>query len=110
MLNVGQRHRRLANINPVLVQSNIIVTLPPTCRYHTCMYVAYDRPGRHEVFARCWYSVGPQSAALDRRCTALGGRISCFVHWPGVDLVPGRRRRRWTSIESALGLFLLFAG
>ena len=66
------------------------------------MYVAYDRPGRHEAFARCWYSVGPQSAALDRRCTALGGRISCFVvlflvdstHWPSVDLVPGRRRRQ----------------
>ena len=30
------------------------------------MYVAYDRPGRHEAFARCWYSVGPQSAAQDR--------------------------------------------
>ena len=36
------------------------------------MYVAYDRPGRHEAFARCWYSVGPQSPAL-------GGRISCFA-------------------------------
>ena len=29
-LNVGQRHRRRANINPPLVQS--IVTVPPTCR------------------------------------------------------------------------------
>ena len=36
------------------------------------MYVAYDRPGRHEAFARFWYSVGPQSSAL-------GGCISCFV-------------------------------
>ena len=42
------------------------------------MYVAYDRPGRHEVFARCWYSVGPQSAALDRRCTGVGWTYILF--------------------------------
>ena len=30
-LNVGQRHRRRANINPALLQS--IVTLPPACMY-----------------------------------------------------------------------------
>ena len=41
----------------------------------------------------------------------LGGRISCFVVMtPSVDLVPGRRRGRWTGIESALGLCLPFAG
>ena len=88
-----------------------------------CMYVAYDRPGRHEEFARWWYSAGPQSAAPDRRCTGVvwtnvlfccdddGGYCSVdSTHWPSVDLVQGRRWRRWTSIESALGLFLLFAG
>ena len=39
---------------------------------------------------------------------ALGGRDDdggyCSVdttHWPSVDLVRGRRRRRWTGIESA---------
>ena len=72
--------------------------------------------GLGTVLAHClrrWIGVVP----------ALGGRISCFVvmtmggycsvdqtHWPSVDLLPGRRRRRWTGIESALGLFLLFAG
>ena len=84
------------------------------------MYVAYDRP-RHEAFAQCWYSVGPQSAALDRRCTGVGWTYILFccdydgsycsvdsTHWPSVDLVPSRRRRWWTGIESALGLFLLF--
>ena len=30
-LNVGQRHRRRANINPALIQS--IVTIAPACRY-----------------------------------------------------------------------------
>ena len=44
------------------------------------MYVTYDRPDRHEVFARCWYSVGPQSVRrLIGFVPALGGRISCFV-------------------------------
>ena len=23
-----------------------------------CIHVAYDRPGRHEAFARCWVDVG----------------------------------------------------
>ena len=86
------------------------------------MYVAYDRPVRHEAFAQCWYSVGPQSAALDRRCAGIGWTYVLFccdddgghrsvdtTHWPSVDLMPGRRRRRWTGNESALGLCLLFA-
>ena len=38
-LNVGQRHRRPANINPALVQS--IVPVPPACRYR-----------QHEVLTR----------------------------------------------------------
>ena len=75
-LNVGQRHRRPANINPALVQS--IVTVPPTF-----IYVACDRPGRHEAFARCWYSVGPQSAA---QTYILGGSALCR-HWVDVYLV-----------------------
>ena len=87
-----------------------------------CMYVAYDRPASHEAFAQCWFSVGPQSAALDRRCTSVGWTYILFccdddkgycsvntTHWPSVDLVPGWRRRRWTGIESALGLCLSFA-
>ena len=52
-----------------------------TVRKHAgtfCMYVAYDRPGRHEAFARFWYSVGPQSAALDRRCTGVGWTYILF--------------------------------
>ena len=119
-LNVGQRHRRRANINPALVQSSM--TLPPTCRY-LCMYVPHDCPGRHEAFARCWYSVGSQYAALDRRCTGFGWTYILFccdddggycsvdsTHWPSVDLVPGQHRRRWTGIASALGLFHSFAG
>ena len=43
------------------------------------MYVTYDRPGRHEAFARCLYSVGPQSAALDRRYTGVGWTYIFFV-------------------------------
>ena len=87
------------------------------------MYVAYDRPGRHEVFAWCWYSVGPQSGALDWRCTDIGWTYILFccdddrgycsvdwTHWPSVDLVSGWRCRQWTGIDSALGLFLFFAG
>ena len=88
-----------------------------------CMYVAYEHPGRHETFVQCWYSVGPYTAALDRRCTGVGRTYILFccdddggfcsvdtTQWPSVDLVPGQRRRRWTGIESALGLCLSFAG
>ena len=70
-------------------------------------------PGAGKLLAhslRRWISIVP----------ALGGRISCFVvmtiggycsvdtaHWPSVDLVPSRRRMRWTGIESAIGLVSL---
>ena len=51
------------------------------------------------------YPAGSQTRDVD------GGYCSVdSMHWPSVDLVPGRRRRRWTGIESASGLFLLFAG
>ena len=86
-----------------------------------CM--AYDRPGRHKAFTQCWCSVGPQSAALNRRCTGVGWTYILFccdddggycsvdtTHRPSVDLVSGQRHRRWTGIESALGLCLTFAG
>ena len=43
------------------------------------MYVAHDRPGRHEAFAWCWYSVGPQSQRWIGVVPALGGLISCYV-------------------------------
>ena len=110
-VTVGQRHRRRANINPALVQS--IVTVPPTCRYF-CMHVAYDRPAGMKrspgVGTVLVHSLRRRNGVVP----ALGGLISCFVvmtmgdiaqwteHWPGVDLVPGRRRRRWTGIESAV--------
>ena len=70
------------------------------------MWPSYDRPGRCETFAQYWYSAGPQSVALDQHllfcCCNDGGYHSVglnMTHWPSVDLVPGRRRRRWTSIE-----------
>ena len=87
------------------------------------MYVAYDLPNRHEAFAQCWYSVGPQSAALDQRCTGVGWTYVLFccdddggycsvntTHWTCDDFMLGRRRRLLTGIESALGLCLLFSG
>ena len=43
------------------------------------MHVAYDRPGRHEAFAQCWYSVGHSLWCCIGVVPALGGRISCFV-------------------------------
>ena len=83
------------------------------------MYVAYDRPGKHEAFAQCWHTI----CGLDRHCTGVGWTYILFccdddggycsvdtTHWPSVDLMPGRHRRQWTGIESALGLCLLFAG
>ena len=116
-LNVGQRHRRGSTLTQLWFKAS------RPYREHAgtfCMYVAYDRPCRQGAFARCWYSVDPKSAALDRRCTGVGWTYILFccddvggccsvdsTHWPSVDLVPGCR---WTGIESALGLFLLFAG
>ena len=55
-------HRRLTNIEPGGCNNSCLL----------CLYVANDRPGRHETFARCLYSVGPQSAALYRRCSGVG--------------------------------------
>ena len=77
--------------------------------------------------SKCSPDVGTVLAHSLRRwigvVPALGGRISCFVvmtigaiaQWtprigrPSVDSMPGWRRRRWNGIESAMGLFLLFA-
>ena len=76
------------------------------------MHVAYDRPGRHEAFA----GVGAVLAGVGCTyilfcCDVDGGYCSVdTTHWPSAALVPGRRRMRRTGIESALGLFLLFAG
>ena len=69
------------------------------------MYVAYDRPNRHEAFAQCWYSASPQSAALDRPCFGVGWTYVLFccdddgaycsvdtTHWPSVDLMPSLNR------------------
>ena len=84
------------------------------------MYVAHDRPGRYEALVLCWPTFCSAGSALCRRWVDVylvlcgdddGGY--CLVDtmlWPSLDLVPGRRRRRWTGIESALGLFLSFAG
>ena len=55
-LNVGQRHRQRANINPALVQS--ILPVPPACRYR-----------QHEVLTVTeWIlaSTGDAGPALDR--------------------------------------------
>ena len=103
-VNVGQHHKRRANINPALVQS--IVTVPPTCRY--ILYVCTKRsPGVAIVLAhslRHWMGVGWTYILLC--CDDDGGYSSVdSTHWPSVDLVTGQRRRRWTAIESALGLF-----
>ena len=115
-LNVGQRHRRLANINPAMVQSIVAAAaymqVPFVCMWLMIVPAGTKHsPGVGTLLAhslRCWIGIVP----------ALGGRIFWFVvmtmvdstHWPSVDLMPGWRRRRWTGIESALGLFLLFAG
>ena len=62
------------------------------------MYVAYDRPGRHEAFVRCWYSVGPQSVELDRRCTGVGWRWVASVVGGGPAL-----NRHWACFSCLLG-------
>ena len=62
-LNVGQRHRRRANINPALVQS--IVPVPPACRY--C---------QHEVLTRAeWILASTGDAA--QLLTVIGSVSAC---------------------------------
>ena len=115
---------RVTDGGPTLTQFRFKASWP-YCKYAGpfCMYVVYDRPGRHEAVAQCWYSVGPHSAALELRCTGVGWRYILFCYdddggycsvdtmlRPSLDLVPGLRRRWWISIESALGLCLSFAG
>ena len=61
-LNVGQRHRRRANINPALVQST--VPLPPACRYL-----------QHEVLTRTeWIltSTGDDGPTFNRHRFGVG--------------------------------------
>ena len=106
-LNVGQRHRRRANINPALVQS--IVTVPPACMHQQhevliriiCLLASTGDAG--PAFNRNWvdvgllsqpdqllspsnktfvshlYSAGPTSSTLAQHCTNV---IQMFcVYW-----------------------------
>ena len=160
-LNVGQRHRWRANINPALVQSysdelpyeymlalcttdtesesDEATSRWPFVRPDPCLSSKHrDRTANMQVpfvcmalmivpaGTKCSPAVGTvlsHRLRLDRRCTGVGWTYILFccdddgcycsvdsTHWPSVDLVPGRRRRRRTGIESASGLFLLFAG
>ena len=96
--NVGQRHRRRANINPALVQS--IVTVPPTCRYllYVCgLWSSQQARSLRPVLVQCWPTVCDAGSALNRRwveyilfcCDDDGGYCSVdSTHWPSVDLVP----------------------
>ena len=111
-LNVGQSHRRWANINPALVQS--IVTVPPICMYllYVCgLWSSRQARSVRPVLVQCWPTVCGAGWRCTGQCNDDGGYCSVdMTHWPSLDLVPGRLRRRWTGIESALGLCLSFAG
>ena len=98
-LNVGQRHRRRAYINPAFVQS-IVRVLQPAWRRPTDY--SWMDTSQHR---RRWPNIGSVSA-----CTA----------WPAAQQTRGiesmlvfmlcQRRRRWARIGPALGQRLVFAG
>ena len=66
-LNVGQRHRRRASINPALVQS--IVPIPPICRYllYVCgLWSSRQARSLRPVLLQCWPTIC-SAGALYRR-------------------------------------------
>ena len=66
-LNLGQRHRRRANIKPALVQS--IVTVPQTCRYlfYVCgLWSSRQARSGRTVLVQCWPTVCGAGSALYR--------------------------------------------
>ena len=80
-LNVGQRHRRRANINLALVQS--IVPVPPACQYgqhevltrvewilasKLLLNAAQQKPGVEPV----WFDAGPASQTVGQHWTSIG--------------------------------------
>ena len=97
-LNVGQRHRRRANINPALVQS--IVTVPPVCMHPQhevlirteCLLAskcfvftglnAASSPSKHEALNQCWFDAGPALQTVGQHWVNVvfaGSVDKCFV-------------------------------
>ena len=108
-LNVGQRHRRRANINPALDQR--IVPLPECMKYwlglnrywpapatlaqhstdigsvSACtrrqQYVLPDpQPSKHEALNQCWFDAGPVSQMVSQNWTSIGSTSRvCWECW-----------------------------
>ena len=105
MLNVGQRHRRRASINPALIQS--IFPVQPACRYR-----------QHEALTRAeWIlaSTGDAGPTFNRHWVGVG--LYSSINYPGGYItslgLPDQgaiERRWWASIGPALGQSLVFAG
>ena len=99
-LNVGQCHRRRANINPALVQS-IVPVVQPAWRRPTVKWIMASTGDAGPTFNRHWVDVGlhcqTRSPANTRRCTSAGFTLD-------------QRRRWWARIGPALGQRLVFAG
>ena len=102
ILNVGQRHRRRANINPAFVQSIVPILQSAWSRptdygwmdtsqhlwrwpniYQTlgrCRLALPDpQPSKHKALNQCWFYAGPASQTVGQNWTSIGS-LSC-VCW-----------------------------
>ena len=112
-LNVGQRNRRqhYPSFGSKHSDRTDNMQVPFVCMWLMIVPAGTKRsPGVGTVLAHSlWRRIGWTYILFC--CDDDGSYCSVdSTHWSSVDLVPGRRRRRWIGIESALGLFLLFAG
>ena len=101
-LNVGQRHRRRANINPAFVQSIVRVLQPAWNRPTDYGWMDTSKhrrrwPNIYQTFGRCRLEMPDPQPANTRR-------------WNSAGFMLGQPRRRWAKIGPALGQRLVFAG
>ena len=89
-LNVGQRHRRRANINPALDQSMYWLGLKGYC----------PAPATLALVTRHWIGVSLYSVDTPQPTESA---VQCWM-------IDGQSRRRCTSVELALGWRVVFAG
>ena len=99
-LNVGQRHRRRANINPAFVQSIVLILQPAWSRPTDLMDTSQHRDAGPK-FNRHWVCVGLHCHTRSPANTRL---------WTSAGFMLGQRRRWWARIGPALGQRLVFAG
>ena len=125
-LNVGQHHRRQANINPVFVQSIVRVLQPAWSRPtdYSWMDTSQHRrrwPNIYQTLGRCrlslpdpqvlnqwWFSAGPVSQTVGQNWTSIGSMACvCWECWqatfvfctsPGVKIL--KLLPNWLSLKT----------